>query len=274
MLGEGSTRRFCASPSAEEEPASAPRRASARSSRCRALRLREAVPSTPLGIPRSTVGSDLLRARAAVKFCVVAITAFGLGAAATSTLAAVSTLPSGPVIATVYCPNQANVDCSRVFGQGPARYAHAPTGFDRSLGCRWYDTGYGSSLGEDKHYCVAPPGVVFFAQGQSPESPAYRPRQLYVAGEGSFYVKNVTWRSWGSRTATGRGTAGVDDCSPDCGHGTFHYTAVSIALSAPRKRCGIPEYTRGAFVFTHGPPAGIALPTTDRWTLATFPCEH
>ncbi|HWY90619.1 MAG TPA: hypothetical protein VNY31_08100 [Solirubrobacteraceae bacterium] len=197
-----------------------------------------------------------------------------VGVIASSGVAAPSTPPPGPVIATVYCPNQSNTNCSRVFGQGQEKYAHAPTGFDHHLGCRWYNTGYGSGLGEDKNYCVAPPGVVFFAQGQSPESPAYRPRELGVAGEGSFYVRNVTWTSWGPKSATGHGTAGSDDCSPDCAHGTFHYAPVSITLSTPRKKCGIPEYTRGVFVFTHGPPPGTPLPRTDRWTLAVFPCEH
>ena len=205
---------------------------------------------------------------------VLGASALLVGVIASPGVAATSILPPGPVIATVYCPNPTNTDCSRVFGQGPEHYARAPTGFDHHLGCRWFNTGYGSSLGEDKNYCVAPPGVVFFAQAQSPESPAYRPRQLDVAGDGSFYVRSVTWTSWGPHTATGRGVAGRDNCSPDCARGTFHYAPVSITLSTTRRKCRIPEYTAAVFVFTHGPPSGTPLPTVDRWPLASFPCEN
>jgi hypothetical protein len=219
-----------------------------------------------------TISRHLLRLSAVIRVgagaCALLVGVTGVASGG----AAASTLPRGPVISTVYCPNQMNVDCSRVYGQGPVHYAHAPTGFDDGLGCRWYDTGYGRSLGEDKHYCVAPPGIVFFAQAQSPESPVYRPRQLDVAGDGSFVVKSVSWRSWGAQSATGRGSAGVDDCTPDCATGRFHYAPVTIMLTAPHKKCGIPEYTRAVFVFTHGVPAGRGVPDHYRWQLAAFPC--
>jgi hypothetical protein len=40
------------------------------------------------------------------------------GLAVQATAMAGTLLPKGPLIATVYCPNNANVGCRRVFGQG------------------------------------------------------------------------------------------------------------------------------------------------------------
>lgn len=163
-------------------------------------------------------------------------------------------LPKGPLIASVYCPNRQNVDCSRVYGQGKSHYRHAPHGFDRRLGCRWYEAGYSPSLGVDKHFCIANPRTVFFAQSQAPENRAYRPHVLYVAGEGSFYIKRVSWRRWGRRTARGSGIGGVDDCRPGCANGTFHYKPVRLTLWRPRRRCGARVWTRMTIAWTHGAP--------------------
>lgn len=105
----------------------------------------------------------------------------------------------------------------------------------------------------------------YFANGQSPSFPVYRPRVLGVAGEGSFYVKRMRWSAWGSRSARGRGTGiqGVADQAKFAG-------PVTVRLSRPRRRCGRRFFTRGLFVFTAGKPAGI--PRRWRWTLAVFPC--
>jgi hypothetical protein len=65
-----------------------------------------------------------------------------------------SSPPPGKIVSTVYCPNRQNVNCARVAGRGPKHYRHAPRGYDTKLRCRWYDTGFGTGLGEDKHYCV------------------------------------------------------------------------------------------------------------------------
>jgi hypothetical protein len=84
---------------------------------------------------------------------------------------------------------------------------------------------------------------VYFAQSQEPSSTVYRPHSLDVAGEGSFIVRHVHWRSWNGRAAHGRGIGGVDDCNPNCGAGTFH-RAPSGSLSASLGASAATSFTR------------------------------
>ena len=63
-------------------------------------------------------------------------------------------LPPGKVIASVYCQTRQNTNCFRAYGPGPARYMRAPRGYSKRLHCRWYNTGWSSSLAVDKNYCV------------------------------------------------------------------------------------------------------------------------
>jgi hypothetical protein len=117
---------------------------------------------------------------------------------------------------------------------------------------------------------------VYFPQAQDPESPAYRPRTLDVAGEGSFIVERMRWRNWGSRSAHGRGIGAQDDCRPDCADGTFHRAPAKVRLWRPRQRCGELLWTRMTFVWTHGPPhvPGEKLRRRVVWPLAQFPCTE
>ena len=141
--------------------------------------------------------------------------------------------------------NLSGGNCSRTFGAGPTQYAHLPHGNDRTLGCTWYSS-RSTGLGVDKDFCIPAPSTTFAPQGQQAESASYRPRQLDLAGDGSGYVRNVTWSSWLPGTAIGSGEYGLDDCEPDCGDGTFHYARTTIVLSGPitsaaiafsRRRC-------------------------------------
>lgn len=118
--------------------------------------------------------------------------------------------------------------------------------------------------------------VTYFAQSQDPASPAYRPRVLQVAGEGSFFVEKMHWIHWGSRAARGRGIGAQDDCEPDCATGTFHRAPAKIRLWRPRRRCGNRIWTRMTLIWVHGPPRGVPGESPDRrvlWKLGLFPCE-
>jgi hypothetical protein len=107
--------------------------------------------------------------------------------------------------------------------------------------------------------------IVYFAQSQSPSLPVYKPATLEVAGEGSFIVTGVQWRSWSDRTAAGAGV-GVYGYA-----GRTHYRdPVSFVLSAPRRACGRMFFTHGVFYFPHRVPNGV--PRRWVWQLAVFPC--
>lgn len=123
---------------------------------------------------------------------------------------------------------------------------------------------------------MAQASTTFFAQSQDPSDPAYRPRALQVAGEGSFVMQNVDWSVWSSRVARGRGVGAQDDCEPDCASGTFHRAPARIRLWRPRVKCGNRIWTRMTLVWLRGPPRGLPDESPDRrvlWKLGLFPCE-
>ena len=57
------------------------------------------------------------------------------------------------------------------------------------------------------------------------------PTQIVTTGDGSSYVKNLTWSGWGSATATGTGTLEIDNCNPNCAQGTFTGYPATVTLS-------------------------------------------
>ena len=59
------------------------------------------------------------------------------------------------------------------------------------------------------------------------------PTQITASGDGSAYVKNLTWSGWGSATVTGTGTLELDDCNPSCAQGTFTGYPATVTLSSP-----------------------------------------
>ena len=57
------------------------------------------------------------------------------------------------------------------------------------------------------------------------------PTQIVTTGDGSGYVKNLTWSGWGNAQAVGVGVLEVDDCIPNCAQGTFTGHPATITLS-------------------------------------------
>jgi hypothetical protein len=73
-----------------------------------------------------------------------------------------------------------------------------------------------------------------------------RPANMLLSGDGSRYVKALTWRGWGTATATGTGTALLDNCKPNCAQGSDSRYPVTIVLTRPESWHGELAYTRAA----------------------------
>jgi hypothetical protein len=62
--------------------------------------------------------------------------------------------------------------------------------------------------------------------------PEVRPASIVVAcADANFYVNHIHWKSWGSASAVGTGTAHRNDCTPNCAAGHFHSSTVTVRLS-------------------------------------------
>jgi hypothetical protein len=71
-----------------------------------------------------------------------------------------------------------------------------------------------------------------------------RPASMTLSGDGSLYVKDISWTGWGTATATGHGTAEADDCDPNCAQGTYSPHPASLVLTSPRPWRGGLAYGR------------------------------
>ena len=66
--------------------------------------------------------------------------------------------------------------------------------------------------------------------------PKFKPATLiFACGDASFGATGVTWSSWTRNSATGSGTGEINDCVPDCAHGTVKKAAINVRASKPRK---------------------------------------
>lgn len=61
--------------------------------------------------------------------------------------------------------------------------------------------------------------------------PRVRPSQIvFTCADSNFGMQSIHWRSWGGRTARGRGVEYYNDCNPFCAAGQFHYRRATITL--------------------------------------------
>ena len=60
-----------------------------------------------------------------------------------------------------------------------------------------------------------------------------RPSAIQFSADGGDVVTGIQWPAWGSRTATGHGTVGRDNCTPNCAEGRTSYVPARITLSMP-----------------------------------------
>jgi hypothetical protein len=66
----------------------------------------------------------------------------------------------------------------------------------------------------------------------TPSQMKSEPVQIVTTGDGSGYLKNLTWSAWGQPTAQGSGELEVDNCNPNCAQGTFTGYPATVALSS------------------------------------------
>jgi hypothetical protein len=96
----------------------------------------------------------------------------------------------------------------------------------------------------------------------------FKPRRVIITcADENFRVRGITWSSWTTTAARGRGTALVNDCKPNCASGTFKSYPVRLRAFRPRETGGcVPNslFTRLGWRFPKGKPAGFDREGTAR----------
>ncbi|MGA9634808.1 MAG: hypothetical protein WBQ41_06165 [Solirubrobacterales bacterium] len=107
-------------------------------------------------------------------------------------------------------------------------------------------------------------GPVAEASGKRPllisncVKPKFKPAKVIIAcGDASLGARELTWSKWTHKLALGTGTGRVNDCDPDCVHGTMKTGPMQLLLSHPRTCSnGRRLFTKLHYTWTGGPPAG------------------
>lgn len=88
----------------------------------------------------------------------------------------------------------------------------------------------------------------------------FKPINVIIAcGDASLGAREMTWSSWTRKSALGTGTGQVNDCTPDCVHGTTKNAPMQLLLSKPRTCSnGRRLFTKLRYTWTSGAPVGPA----------------
>jgi hypothetical protein len=82
------------------------------------------------------------------------------------------------------------------------------------------------------------------------------PASIVLSGDGSTFVRHLTWTGWGTADAQGTGILERDDCNPNCAQGTLHAYQATISLD------DLTSYGNGkqayASMLVNAPPAADA----------------
>jgi Protein kinase domain len=65
----------------------------------------------------------------------------------------------------------------------------------------------------------------------NPTAMKTEPAQIVTTGDGSGFLKGLTWSGWGTATAQGAGLLEIDNCVPNCAQGTFTGYQATVTLS-------------------------------------------
>jgi hypothetical protein len=86
----------------------------------------------------------------------------------------------------------------------------------------------------------------------------FKPINVIIAcGDASLGAREMTWSSWTRKSALGTGTGQVNDCTPDCVHGTTKMAPMQLLLSKPRTCSnGRRLFTKLRYTWTSEAPAG------------------
>ena len=88
----------------------------------------------------------------------------------------------------------------------------------------------------------------------------FKPKNVIIAcGDASFGARSMSWSVWSKKRAVGTGTGEINDCNPDCVHGTTRTAPMELRLSKPQ-RCsnGRRLFSKLRYTWTAGAPVGPA----------------
>jgi hypothetical protein len=109
---------------------------------------------------------------------------------------------------------------------------------------------FGQGLSTDQVYFVA-----------NCEQEAFRPKTIVVTcADENFTIRSIRWSAWTTSSATGTGTARVNDCQPSCATGRFRsYRGVTVTLSRPVicTEDGLREFSHLTYRFGGSRPKGF-----------------
>ena len=57
------------------------------------------------------------------------------------------------------------------------------------------------------------------------------PSRIVTSGDGSGFVDNISWTSWGTPTARGLGVLEIDNCTPSCAAGAYTGYRAAVTLT-------------------------------------------
>jgi hypothetical protein len=97
---------------------------------------------------------------------------------------------------------------------------------------------------------MQPTAQVWIDPTQAPLSgatPAFKPVNVELAGDGTYELQNMTWQTWSGTEAIGTGTAHINDCSSTCAGGHWYDVPVRADFSRPVHDCTA-QYGQGTTV--------------------------
>ena len=96
---------------------------------------------------------------------------------------------------------------------------------------------------------------------------AVKPHRIIVTcADANFFLSGLRWSHWGRKTATGNGTANINDCKPFCAQGHFHKYRVTVRLSSAHfcTGAGQTQFRRMRLTFTRRVPTGFKQTSSQR----------
>jgi hypothetical protein len=93
--------------------------------------------------------------------------------------------------------------------------------------------------------------------------PRFEPRSVIIAcGDAGLVANDLTWSSWGRKTAQGAGTGVLKTCDPNCASGGTVSGPIELTLSKPRKcSSGKRLFSKLRYAWVGSPPSPGAPPS-------------